>query len=199
KPSAPPDNWKRLGCEPEDTRDGASRDLCRLPAKVLADLDLGRPVAGVLTILLTWGFVDRAHATVDTTRCRPQPAPTGQLATVVKQPAQLKPRVEPKATVAFYQDRDVTMRRVEYDITDPGNVLSGATVLDVSVGPFLSTANSRQLEPRDINASARVERNRVIIDVCFNRTDPHFGSPAPTPVWSRSPIPGSHSPTSPSP
>lgn len=56
-------------------------------------------------------------------------------------------------------------------------MLSGATVLDVSVGPFLSTANSRQLEPRDINASARVERNRVIIDVCFNRTDPHFGSP----------------------
>src|SRR5437870_3496329 len=82
-----------------------------------------------LTTLLIWGLTDRVNAKMDTNRCTPQPSLAGQPAVAAKQPAQLKPRVEPRATVAFYQHRDVTMRRIEYDITDPGNALSGATSL----------------------------------------------------------------------
>ena len=69
------------------------------------------------------------------------------------------------------------MRRVEYDVTDPQKTLPAVGGLDVSVGPFLSMPNSRQLEPKDINATAHVARSRVMLDVCFNRTDPHFGGP----------------------
>jgi len=138
---------------------------------------LGFVWSAVLVGLLIWGLAARANARTDPTRCRPQPAVSGIPATTPTQPAQLKPRTEPRSAVAFYQDRTVTTRRSEYDITDPGHALGGNTKLDVSVGPFLSTANSRQLNQDDINAIARVERSRVILDVCFNRTDPHFGSP----------------------
>jgi hypothetical protein len=130
----------------------------------------------LLVSLLISGLVDRANAKTDTRACQSQPV-TGVPPQAPPQPAQLKPHSEPNATIAFYLDRDVARRRTVYDITDPKGVLANNALLDVSIGPFLNTSNSRELKADDINASARVARSRVVLDVCLNRTDPAFGSP----------------------
>jgi hypothetical protein len=139
-------------------------------------LILGLVWLALLVSLLVSGLMDRANAKTDTGKCRPQRV-TGNLSRVPKQPAQLKPHSEPSSAVAFYQDRVVTRRRIEYDITDPKGVLRNNAHLAVSVGPFLNTSNSRELKPSDINAKAQVARSRVILEVCFNRTDKEFGAP----------------------
>ena len=137
---------------------------------------LGLVWLGLLVSLLTWGFVERANAKIDTRECRPEAA-TGVPSRAPEQPAQLKPNSEPSSAIAFYQDRIVARRQIGYDITDPERVLHDNDRLAVSVGPFLNTSNSRELKSRDINASARVARSRVVLDVCLNRTDPEFGTP----------------------
>jgi len=120
--------------------------------------------------------VDQANAKTDTSRCHEQRQATGNLSKAPEQPAQLKPHSEPNSAIAFYQDRIVASRQIGYDITDPNRVLPNNARLDVLVGPFLNTSNSRELKADDINASALVTHSRVILDVCFNRTDPAFGS-----------------------
>ncbi len=130
----------------------------------------------LLVSLVTWGLVDQANAKTDTSRCHEQRQATGNLSKAPEQPAQLKPHSEPNSAIAFYQDRIVASRQIGYDITDPNRVLPNNARLDVLVGPFLNTSNSRELKADDINASALVTHSRVILDVCFNRTDPAFGS-----------------------
>jgi hypothetical protein len=139
-------------------------------------LVLGLVWLTLLASLLTWGLVERANAEIDTRECHPE-AVTGVPSRAPEQPAQLKPHSEPSSAIAFYQDRVVARRRIGYDITDPERVLRDNDRLAVSVGPFLNTSNSRELKARDINASARVARSRVVLDVCLNRTDPEFGTP----------------------
>jgi hypothetical protein len=136
---------------------------------------LGVVWLGLLVGLLFWGLVERANAKMDASECPPQPV-TGVPSQAPKQPAQLKPRAEPRSAIAFYQDRVVARRRIEYDITDPAHVLRDKTRLEVSLSPFLNASNSRELRASDINATARTEHGRVLLDVCFNRTDPRFGS-----------------------
>jgi hypothetical protein len=131
----------------------------------------------LLVSLVTWGLVDQAHAKTDTSACHKQGQATENLSPAPKQLAELKPHSEPSSAIAFYQDRIVASRQIGYDITGPKNVLPNKAHLDVLVGPFLNTSNSHELKADDINASAVVARSRVILDVCFNRTDPAFGSP----------------------
>ena len=132
---------------------------------------------GLLVSLLVWGLVDRANAKTDTNGCPAQQPVAGIPSQAPKQPAQLKPRAEPRSAIAFYQDRVIARRRIEYDITDTAHTLRDNTPLEVSVDPFLNASNSRELRATDINATARTGHGRVILDVCFNRTDPEFGSP----------------------
>jgi hypothetical protein len=94
------------------------------------------------------------------------------------EPAQLKPRPEPVTAVPFSRNRTVQHRMVEYDVTDPGKAPLNVSQLDVSRGQFLSSDGGQQLNPDDMNAKATVRNGRVILDVCFNRTDPNFGPPA---------------------
>lgn len=130
----------------------------------------------LLGSLLISGLESRANATTDTRACRPQRV-SGVPSRAPKQPAQLKPHSEPSSAIAFYQDRVVARRRIQYDITDPEGVLRNKAPLAVSVGPFLNMSNSRELKASDITASAQVAQSRVVLDVCLNRTDPEFGSP----------------------
>jgi hypothetical protein len=146
-------------------------------------LVLGLVWLTLLVSLVTWGLVDQANAKTDTSKCHKQPQATGNLSPAPThspaptQLAQLKPHSEPSSAIAFYQDRIVARRQIGYDITDPDGVLPNKARLDILVGPFLNTSNSHELNADDINASALVARSRVILDVCFNRTDPAFGSP----------------------
>ena len=89
----------------------------------------------------------------------------------------MKPRAEPVTAVPFSRNRTIEVRQVEYDVTDPGKVLANVSQLDVFTGQFLSSDGSQQLNPRDINATAVLQSGRVILAVCFNRTDPSFGAP----------------------
>jgi hypothetical protein len=140
-------------------------------------LVLGVAWLGLLISLLAWGLVDRANAKTDILGCPGQQPVAGIPSQAPKQPAQLKPRSEPRSAIAFYQDRIIARRRIEYDITDPAHNLRDKTPLEVSVAPFVNASNGRELRPTDINATAKTSHSRVILDVCFNRTDPKFGSP----------------------
>jgi hypothetical protein len=140
-------------------------------------LVLGVAWLGLLVSLLAWGLVDRANAKTDILGCPGQQPVAGIPSQAPKQPAQLKPRSEPRSAIAFYQDRIIARRRIEYDITDPAHNLRDKTPLEVSVAPFVNASNGRELRPTDINATAKTSHSRVILDVCFNRTDPKFGSP----------------------
>jgi hypothetical protein len=140
-------------------------------------LVLGVAWLGLLISLLAWGLVDRANAKTDILGCPGQQPVAGIPSQAPKQPAQLKPRSEPRSAIAFYQDRIIARRRIEYDITDPAHNLRDKTPLEVSVAPFVNASNGRELRPTDINATATTSHSRVILDVCFNRTDPKFGSP----------------------
>jgi hypothetical protein len=126
--------------------------------------------------LVISGLGDIAKARADTGACRPYKV-QGVPSRPPAQPAQLKPHSEPTTAIAFYQERNVARRHIEYDVTDPKKVLANGAPLAVSVGPFLSPTNSRELKATAINAKAFVKRSRVVLDVCFNRTDPAFGKP----------------------
>lgn len=56
-------------------------------------------------------------------------------------------------------------------------MLANVSQLDVFTGQFISSDGSQQLNPRDVNATATLQGGRVVLDVCFNRTDPGFGAP----------------------
>jgi hypothetical protein len=139
-------------------------------------LILGLVWLALLAGLLISGVGAIAKARADTGVCPPYKV-QGVPSDPPKQPAQLKPHSEPSTAIAFYQERNVAKRRIEYDITDPTNVLPNGAPLAVSVGPFLNPANSRELKATAISAKAFVIRSRVVLDVCLNRTDPAFGKP----------------------
>ena len=127
--------------------------------------------------LLAWGLGESATAKSDTTDCKQAGPVPGVPSTAPSMPAQLKPRAEPVSAVPFSRNRTIQFRQVEYDITDPGQVLANVSQLDVFTGQFVSSDGSQQLNPRDINATATLQSGRVVLAVCFNRTDPGFGAP----------------------
>ncbi|MGH9550283.1 MAG: hypothetical protein ACRD3W_12955, partial [Terriglobales bacterium] len=131
----------------------------------------------VLAALLAWGLAANASAKADTTTCKQAGSVPDVPPTAPSKPAQLKPRAEPVTAVPFSRNRTIEFRQVEYDITDPGKVLTNVTQLDVFAGQFISSDGSQQLNPSDINAAAKLQNGRVVLDVCFNRTDPAFGTP----------------------
>jgi hypothetical protein len=131
----------------------------------------------VLAVLLAWGLAANANAKPDTAHCKQAGPVPGIPSTVPSKPAQLKPRAEPVTAVPFSRNRTIEFRQVEYDVTDPGKVLANVSQLDAFTGQFISSDGSQQLNPRDINATAAFQSGRVILDVCFNRTDPSFGAP----------------------
>jgi hypothetical protein len=128
-------------------------------------------------VLLGWGLDANASARSDTTDCKQAGPVSGVPATAPSKPAQLKPRAAPVTAVPFSRSRTIQFRQVEYDVTDPGKVLANVGQLDVFTGQFISSDGSQQLNPRDINAAATLHSGRVVLDVCFNRTDPGFGAP----------------------
>jgi hypothetical protein len=131
----------------------------------------------VLAVLLAWGLAANASAKPDTADCKQARAVPGVPSTAPSKPAQLKPRAEPVTAVPFSRNRTIERRQVEYDVTDPGKVLANVSKLDVFTGQFISSDGSQQLNPGDINAIAALQSGRVILNVCFNRTDPSFGAP----------------------
>jgi hypothetical protein len=130
----------------------------------------------LLVILVIWGFIARASAQTDIAECAVDHAVTGSTEPP-EQPAQLKPRAEPKATVAFYQELRPATRVIEYDADDAGRLLRNGDWLEVRPGPFIAVTGGRELKAEDIHANAHVERGSVVLTVCFNRTDPDFGRP----------------------
>jgi hypothetical protein len=130
----------------------------------------------VLAVLVVWGLVANASAKPDTAGCK-QPGAVPVPLTAPSKPAQLKPRAEPVTAVPFSRNRTIERRLVEYDVTDPGKVLAKVSQLAVFTGQFISSDGSQQLNPGDINATAVLQSGRVILTVCFNRTDPSFGAP----------------------
>jgi hypothetical protein len=131
-----------------------------------------------LVTLLASGLVARAKDAPGTTDCKKTQPVLGVPSTPPGRPAQLKPRAEPVTAVPFSRNRTVQHRAVEYDVTDPSRALVNVSQLDVFRGQFLSGDGSQQLNPDDVNATATVKNGRVILDVCFDRTDPDFGAPA---------------------
>jgi hypothetical protein len=131
----------------------------------------------VLAVLVAWGVAANASAKADTAHCQQAGAVPGVPSTAPSKPAQLKPRAEPVTAVPFSRNRTIESRQVEYDVTDPGKVLANVSQLDVFTGQFISSDGSQQLNPGDINATAALQSGRVILNVCFNRTDPAFGAP----------------------
>ena len=92
-----------------------------------------------------------------------------------EQAAELQPRAESTATIAFFQDRRAGTKEIEYDAVDPSRVLRNAEYLEVRVGEFISQTNSRELNRDAIHASASVGRGSVVLTVCINRTNPDIG------------------------
>lgn len=131
----------------------------------------------VLALLVVWGLAANANAKSDTVHCKQARPVQGVPSTAPGKPAQLKPRAEPVTAVPFSRNRTIESRQVEYDVTDPGKVLAKVSQLAVFTGQFISSDGSQQLNPGDINATAALQSGRVILTVCFNRTDPGFGAP----------------------
>ena len=128
-------------------------------------------------VLLAWGLGANASAKPDTTDCQQAGSVPGVPSTAPGKPAQLKPRAAPVTAVPFSRSRTIQFRQVEYDVADPGKALANVRQLDIFTGQFVSSDGSQQLNPRDINATATLRSGRVLLDVCFNRTDPGFGAP----------------------
>ncbi|MQA94922.1 MAG: hypothetical protein GEV11_09830 [Streptosporangiales bacterium] len=128
----------------------------------------------VLLVLVGWGLGDHARGTAGARGC---PAISAAAAAAPTQPATLEPRSEPRTAVPFQQDRAVRRRQVEYDVTDPDRVLAEGARLEVFVGQFLREDSARELRAENIAAAARVRGGQVLLDVCFDRTDPGFGEP----------------------
>ncbi len=131
----------------------------------------------VIVTLVIWGRIAQASATPNRTDCEPKPVP-GVPVVIPQGQAELKPRTEAVTIVPFSLNRTVQHRHVEYDVTDRNKILANVSGLDVFVGQFSSSDNSVQLNAKDINAVATLKDGRVLLDVCFNRTDPDFGAPA---------------------
>ena len=127
---------------------------------------------------------------LSTTDCQQAGPVSGVPSIVPGKPAQLKPRAAPVTAVPFARSRTIQFRQVEYDVTDPGKVLANVRQLDVLTGQFISSDGSQQLKPRDINATVALQSGRVVLDVCFSRTDPAFGFLGPTSARSASLIRG---------
>ena len=131
----------------------------------------------VLAGLLAWGMAANASAKSDPAGCGQAGSVRGASSTAPSKPAQLKLRAEPITAVPFSRNRTIEFRQLEYDVTDAGKVLAKVSQLAVFTGQFISSDGSQQLNPRDINATAVLQGGRVILTVCFNRTDPSFGAP----------------------
>lgn len=132
----------------------------------------------LLATLVIWGVSDRASAQGTAEACAGvDQQGTGIPAEPPEQPAQLQPRAESNATIAFYQDLRPAKRDIEYDVTDPDQVLHNGNSLEVRAGGFVSLTGSRELRPDNIHAMALVEHGSVVLMVCFDRTDPGFGRP----------------------
>lgn len=128
-------------------------------------------------VLLAWGLDANASAKPDTADCQHAGPVPGVPPTAPSKSAQLKPRAAPVTAVPFSRSRTIQFRQVEYDVADPGKALANVRQLDIFTGQFISSDGSQQLNPGDINATATLRSGRVLLDVCFNRTDPGFGAP----------------------